>query len=43
MSINDIIHFAQKRKMRERKEKRLRERELRKKYDYENLGDGYDN
>ena len=43
MSINDIISFDQKRKMRERKEKRLRERELRKKYDYENLGDGYDN
>ena len=35
MSINDIISFDQKRKM--------RERELRKKYDYENLGDGYDN
>ena len=43
MSINDIISFDQKRKMRERKEKRLRERELRKKYDYESVGDDHDN
>ena len=29
--------------MRERKEKRLRQREMRKKYDYENVGGEYDN
>ena len=39
----DIYSFNQKRKMRERKEKRLRERELRKKYDYENIGEEHDN
>ena len=43
INVNDMYSFDQKIKMRERKEKRLRERELRKKYDYENLGDGYDN
>lgn len=43
INLNDIYSFDQKRKMKERKEKRLRERELRKKYDYESVGDDYDN
>ncbi|WP_313961097.1 AI-2E family transporter [uncultured Parvimonas sp.] len=43
ININDIYSFDQKRKMKERKEKRLRERELRKKYDYESIGDDHDN
>ena len=43
ININDIYSFDQKRKMKERKEKRLRERELRKKYDYESVGDDHDN
>ena len=43
INLNDIYSFDQKRKIRERKEKRLRERELRKKYDYENVGDEHDN
>ena len=43
INLNDIYSFNQKRKMRERKEKRLRERELRKKYDYENVEDEHNN
>lgn len=43
INLNDIYSFDQKRKIREIKEKRLRERELRKKYDYENVGDEHDN
>lgn len=43
LNINEIYSFEQKRKMRERKEKRLRQREMRKKYDYENVGGEYDN
>ena len=43
LTINDIYSFDQKRKMKERKEKRLREREIRKKYDYESVGDDHDN
>lgn len=43
ININEIYSFEQKRKMRERKEKRLRQREMRKKYDYENVGGEYDN
>ena len=43
ININDIYSFDQKRKMKERKEKRLRERELRKNYDYESVGDVHDN
>ncbi len=43
ININEIYSFEQKRKIKERKEKRLREREMRKKYDYENVGDNYDN
>lgn len=43
LNINEIYSFEQKRKMRERKEKRLRQRGMRKKYDYENVGEEYDN
>lgn len=43
LNINEIYSFEQKRKIKERKEKRLKERENRKKYDYENLGEYYDN
>lgn len=38
ININEIYSFERKRIMRERKEKRLREREKRKNFDYENLG-----
>lgn len=43
LNFNCVYSYDRKRKLKERKEKRKHQREIRKMYDYENIGDSYDN